>query len=263
MHSEWVRLEDVTVCYDGHVALEDATLRLEGPGLVQVLGPNGAGKTTLLRAIAGLVKPCRGRVYACGVEVTGDPGKAGGCVGYVPQRPPLGESNPLTVWDFTVTRALLEKPWPRLRAPRSVRERVEAALLEAGVEREAWNRRLWELSGGQLMRVFIARSLLGGPRVLLLDEPLGPVDPAGKASLARTIAGLARERLVIVTSHDPELLLPYTDLIVLIRRRIIAVGRPEEVLRREVLYRVYGESLQIMHGHVHLPDEHYPGVARR
>ncbi len=263
MHIGYVRLDSVTVCYDGNVALEDVSLDLRGPGLVQVLGPNGAGKTTLLRAIAGLVTPCRGRVYVCNVEVTGDPGRAGGCVGYVPQRPPLGESNPLTVWDFTATRALLGRPWPRLRVPHRVREGVESALLEAGVPREAWNRRLWELSGGQLMRVFIARSLLGDPRVLLLDEPLGPVDPAGKASLARTIADLARERLVVVTSHDPELLLPYTGLIVLVRRRVIAVGRPEEVLRGDILRQVYGESLQIVHGHVHLPDEHYPGVARR
>ncbi len=252
-----VRVEGVTVSYKGEPAVEDATFQLNGPGLVQLLGPNGAGKTTLLRTIAGLVKPDKGRVLVNGVEVTGNPVAAGRWVGIIPQRPPISQVNPMTVYEFVETRLLLKRRWPRLRSGGEVRARVERLLATVGLPREAWGKRLWELSGGMLMRTFIARTLAAEPEILLMDEPLAPVDPAGKVRLARLIVELARERLVIVTSHDPELLLPYTKTIVLVNRRVIASGAPGEVLTAENLRRVYGEGFIESGGHLHILDEHW------
>jgi len=254
-----VRVEGLTVEYSGEPVLVDVTFTLTGPGLVQVLGPNGAGKTTLLRAIAGLVKPVRGRVVIDGVDVTGDPARAGKLLGLVPQRPPVSRTNPITVFELVASRASFSRPWPRVRLRGEEARAAEAALEAAGVPREAWRRRLWELSGGQLMRSFIARALVAEPRVLLMDEPLAPVDPAGKVRLARLIGGLSGDRLVLVTSHDPELLLPWTTTIVLLNRRVVAVGPPEKVLVRSVLERVYGEAVIAVPGHVHIPDEHGGG----
>ncbi len=253
-----VEAEGVTVEYNGEPVLENVDLILEGPGLVQILGPNGAGKTTLLKTLLGLVRPVRGRVRIEGVDVTGRPELAGRYAGYVPQRPPLSKTNPITVYEFVASRLLFGKPWPRLSS-RSVRGRVKEVLEAVGVPRGIWGKRLWELSGGQLMRTFIARTLVHEPRVLFLDEPLAPVDPRGKRELARLLGELARDRLVVVTSHDPMLLLDKTRTVVLVLKRIIAYGPPREVLRVEYLREVYGESVIPVREHVHIADEHWGG----
>ncbi|MEB3861055.1 MAG: hypothetical protein GSR84_02400, partial [Desulfurococcales archaeon] len=82
-----------------------------------------------------------------------------------------------------------------------------------------------------------------GPRLLVMDEPLANIDPAGRLGLARLIAGLARDRLVVVASHEPNLLLPYTKYMVLVDRGVVAQGPPGEVFRERVLERVYGASV--------------------
>jgi len=249
-----VRLEDVTVRYGKTTALESASLALRGPGLVALLGPNGAGKTTLLRAILGLVRPVRGRILIDGEDVTSRPMLVGRHASYVPQRPPTGKYTPFTPWELVCTALLLRERWPRTGCRES--HRVEEALALAGVPGEAWHRRLSELSGGMLMRSFIARSLALGTRILLMDEPLAPVDPAGRSSLARLIEDLAEKRLVIVSLHDP-MLFRRLDWIVLLNRRVIASGPPSRVLRRDTLERVYGSlAIEVGAGHVHLADWH-------
>ncbi|MEB3806465.1 MAG: metal ABC transporter ATP-binding protein [Desulfurococcales archaeon] len=244
---------------DGETILEDVNMRLEGPGLVQLLGPNGAGKTTLLRVIAGLLKPTRGDVIVCGENVTGRPELAGRCIGYVPQRPPISRYNPMTVGDFLATRMLLGGKWPRIRPTGSLLRHARGIMEIVGVDPRLQDRRLWELSGGQLMRVFIARTLLHEPEILLLDEPLAPVDPSGKAEIAKLLADLARDKLVIVTSHDPILLMEHTRTLILLNRRIHGIGAPSEIFRQEVLARVYGGAVVEVGRHIHIVDEHGGG----
>ncbi len=250
-----IELRGVEHAVNGEIIIRETHLRLEGPGLVQVIGPNGAGKTTLLRIIAGLIQPRKGRVIVDGEDVTGNPARAGRHLGYVPQRPPVSRFNPMTVWEFVSSRALFQYGWPRIRCAR-VGDLVRRALERVGMPVEAWWKRLQELSGGQLMRAFIARTLVHGPGILLLDEPLSPVDPAGKVGLARLLAGLAEKRLVVVTSHDPMLLLDYTKTVVLANRGVVAAGPPREVLRKDLLVRVYGGAVLEVERHLHISDSH-------
>ncbi|GBF08762.1 ABC transporter, ATP binding protein [Aeropyrum pernix] len=231
-----VRVEDLTVAYNGEPVLSGVNLEFRGPGLVQIIGPNGAGKTTLLKAILGLIKPARGRVLLDGVEATGRPEMVGRYAGYVPQNPSAPKLSPMTVREFVETSL-------RLRGVTRSRERAAEVLHTLGIRGEVLESRLWELSMGMLQRVFIARAIAPDPKMLVMDEPLASVDPAGRMEIARIIAGLARERLVLMTSHEPSLLLGHTDIIVIINRRLIASGPPEEVYREEVLRRVYGESV--------------------
>ena len=107
-----------------------------------------------------------------------------------------------------------------------------------------------------MQRVLIARALVHDPQILLMDEPLSAVDPRGRAELARLIGGLGEEKLVIVTSHDPALLLEYTRSIILLNRRVVAVGPPSELLRIELLRKVYGGAAIILEPHVHICDSH-------
>ncbi len=252
-----IEVEGVEVAYKGENILHIDHLKLEGAGLVQVLGPNGAGKTTLLRLLAGLVKPRSGIIKINGVDVTGNPRAAGRFLSYVPQNPPVGKYSPLTAFDIVCYSILMRRPWPRLYCDSNARRLVEDALSKVGVPDSHWFKRLSELSGGQLMRVFIAKSIAASRPVVLMDEPLSPVDPAGKTSLAKLIEDISRDRLVIVTSHDPMLLLDKTKILVLVNRWIVAYGPPSVVIRREVLEEVYGSAvIPVGPGHLHIVDSH-------
>ena len=248
-------IKGLTVELGGERVLDNVSFSLEGPSLVALLGPNGAGKTTLMRAILGLVKPRSGRIVIDGVDVTGRPRLAGKRSGYVPQRPAGSGLAPITVWELVCTGlSLRRKRWPRLRCPDN--DIVGEALRTVGLPAESWSKRLDQLSGGMLMRSFIARSLAHGPELLLLDEPFAPVDPPGRRSLAKVIAGLARERLVIVSLHDLMLLAGLVDRVILLNRRLIAVGPPEAVMKPNLLIEAYGDSFLPVERHLHILDWH-------
>ena len=245
--------------------MENFTASFHGPSLVQVLGPNGAGKTTLLKAILGLLKPLRGKVIVCGVDVTGEPSLAGRYIGYVPQMVP-GEAFefPITAWEVVQNHYMMyHKKWPRVFTGRDVRKRVMEVLEIVGLPHEAWHSNFWELSGGQKQRVLIARAIVHDPPILIMDEPLGAVDPVGRVQLADFIGALAKEKLVIVSSHDPMLLLEHTDTVVLMNRRFYIVGPPSEVLRIENLREVYGRAAVLIGDHVHISDYCAPRRSRK
>jgi len=248
-------VKDLAVGYDGELVIEGFSARFRGPGLVQVLGPNGSGKTTLIKALLGILRPVRGRVLVNGEEVTGRPEKAGAFMGYVPQYFVPEQHYPLTAWELVMDSCLLHKRrWPRLGPSRDCRSLVARALKIVDLPPEEWHKSFWELSGGQQQRVLIARALVHDPPVLMMDEPLSAVDPHGRVELAKYIGSLADEKLVLVTSHDPTLMLPHTDLIVLLNRSYYVVGRPEEVLTLENLREVYGGAAVEVHEFIHICD---------
>jgi len=250
-----ISLENVTVSFGGETILMDLSLKLEGPTLIQIIGPNGAGKTTLLKVILGLIRPERGKVKIDYRDVTAMPEEVGKIVGYVPQIVPTKVEMPITAKEFVLNSLLLHtRRFPRLFVRREEMERVEEVLRL--VDLHEWEKRFSDLSGGERQRALLARALVYDPPILLLDEPLSAVDPLGKVELAELIGRLAKDKLILVTSHDPILLLPYTEKIILLNRGYCAVGTPDEILRVEVLKDVYGESAILLEEHVHISDEH-------
>ena len=251
-------IEKLTVGYNGHPVIKDIDFSITGPALVQILGPNGAGKTTLLKAILGILKPFSGKVLVDHTDVTGKPEKAGKYFGYVPQ---LFTSSttmyPITAWELIEnTYMLYRKKWPRLFPERLARGRVAEILKAVGLPRNVWNKTFWKLSGGQRQRVLIAKALVHDPSILLMDEPLSAVDPAGKVEIAKLIGCLKASKLVLVTSHDPMLLLDYTDYIILINREKFRIGRPDQILVTDIVEEFYGEAVKPVRDHLHICDYH-------
>ncbi len=250
-----IGVEDLEVELNGEKILSGLTFRIEGPSLIQVIGPNGAGKTTLLKTIIGLIKPKRGRITLDGVPA--DPKRLSNIVGYVPQMTLSEVPIPITAWEVVLNSLLLHrKRFPRIRAGKSDFEKVRKTLELVDLPEDRWHKRFDKMSGGERQRVLLARALVYDPQILLLDEPLSAVDPLGKVEMAELIGKLAESKLVMVTSHDPILLLPYTDKIILLNRSYYAVGKPEEILTLDVLKNVYGESAILLESHVHISDEH-------
>ncbi len=250
-----LRVEDLTVAYDGHVVLKEINLSYAGKGLILVLGPNGSGKTTLLKTIAGMIRPLSGRVVINGLDVTGNPDSAGRMIGYVPQLISSEKGHPITVGEMLEYEAkFYHRRWPRLIG-KIERSLIENVMDMVGLDRSLWNKSFWDLSGGQKQRVLIARALLKKPPLLLMDEPLSSIDPKGRGEVSKLIGQLSRKSLIIVTSHDPVLLIKYTDRILLLGEGFYAYGKPEEILCMDVLEKVYGESaVRISDTHVHIAD---------
>ncbi len=251
-----IKVDNVTVAYGNQIVLKDYNLVFKGSMLVQIMGPNGAGKTTLLRTILGLIKPIKGKVYVNQQDVTGNPSIAGKFIGYVPQHIQEQKmSFPISVWEFIENSLMLYSTrFPRTISRDDIKNRVKEVLELVDIPQSLWNKSFWKLSGGYKQRVLIARALIRDPPILLMDEPLSAVDPVGREKLCHLIAKLSRKKLIIVTCHDPTLLLPYTQQVVVMKGEYYVVGTPKDVLRLEILSKVYGGSALYVEKHIHVAD---------
>lgn len=197
-----IDIQDLWFAYGGQRVLEGVNLTLPAGDFLAVLGPNGGGKSTLLRLLLGLEKPGGGSLRVLGRE----PGGAGGRIGYLPQHTTVSANFPITVLEAVVL-GLVRPGLGSLgvllgRAER--RRQRETALLcleRVGLADKA-GRRLSELSGGQRQRVFIARAIVSGPELLLLDEPTASVDGRSRQELMDLLAVLNRDMTIVMVSHD-------------------------------------------------------------
>ncbi len=213
MSAEVIRLDGVTVRYDGETALEDVQLRVQAGDYLAVVGPNGGGKTTLLRTVLGLVRPHRGQVQVLG----GTAQKARGRIGYVPQFARFDRDFPVSVGEVVrlgrVGRSLL--PWRRAEE----RAMAERALARVGMAELAGSQ-IGELSGGQMQRVLIARALVIEPELLLLDEPTASLDSQGAEGFYSLLDSLSERSTVVLVSHDVGRVASHVDRIALVNRHL-------------------------------------------
>lgn len=197
-----LELNDLWFAYDGARVLDRVSLALPAGEFLAVLGPNGGGKSTLLRLLLGLARPGGG-----GIRVLGrDPGQAGGRIGYLPQHTDVSANFPITVLG-AVALGLVRPGFLGLcglLGPARRRAEARAALLaleRVGLADQA-GRRLSDLSGGQRQRAFIARAIVSGPELLLLDEPTASVDGKSRQELMALLAQLNRDMTIVMVSHD-------------------------------------------------------------
>lgn len=247
-----VELQDVTVRFGKHIALEGVSFRVEEGQFTAIIGPNGAGKTTLLRVILGILRPDQGAVRVLGKPPWTLSRKERLALGYVPQEFPLHRHFPLRVMDVVLMGRYGALGWFRRPGPEDRRVALETLeLLEIA---HVANRRLSELSGGQRQRTLIARALVNRPRLLLLDEPSASLDPAMTEGLFSLLDRLRRDLAltVILVSHDVGIVASFADRVACLSRRLVAHGRPQEVLTEETLECMYGRHAAAV-GHGRLP----------
>ncbi|MEU1985311.1 metal ABC transporter ATP-binding protein [Nocardia sp. NPDC019395] len=232
-----IDVDGVTVFYGQVQALDQVRLTVDAGRVCALIGMNGSGKSTLFKTLMGMIVPDRGTVRIGGAKPAA--ARRAGVLGYVPQSEDVDWTFPLSVRDVVTTGR-----YGRMGFTRRVRREDRAAVDEA-LERveltELADRQIGRLSGGQRKRAFVARGIAQGARILLLDEPFAGVDKRSEA----TITGLLRElsaggATVLISTHDLHALSGLADEAVLLMRKVLVHGSPEEALRPENLALAFG-----------------------
>ncbi len=223
-----IELDGVRVTYGGGApALEGADLRVQARTFTALVGGSGSGKTTLLKTINRLVAPTAGTVRLDGEDAAAAPGpQLRRRIGFVFQE--AGLFPHMTVGENVGLPLRLAGVAPAERAAR-----VDALLDMTALPREFARRAPAALSGGQRQRVGVARALAAEPRVLLMDEPFGALDPATREGLGarvRELHGRLRLTTLMVTHDMGEALLLADRVVVLDAGRIVADRTPAELL---------------------------------
>jgi len=243
--SDVVRFTHVDVVRGSRHVLQDLDFGVRAGEFVGVIGGNGAGKTTLLRVMLGLQ-----RVSAGAVAVFGEPvARSNRRIGFVPQKIAFDRDVPLRARDFVglgVDGERFGLPLPNA----SRRARVDAALADVGASAYA-DAPIGRLSGGEQQRLAIAQAIVGGPDLLLLDEPLANLDLRGADDVVALVAQIRAERgtTIVMVAHDVNPLLGTLDRVLYLSGGRSVIGTVPEVITSDVLGRLFGEHVDVIDVH--------------
>jgi osmoprotectant transport system ATP-binding protein len=223
-----IALEDVSQTYGGRRVLDRVSLCVPARQFLAVLGPSGAGKTTLLRLINRLAEPGEGRVLVEGEDVrAADPIALRRRIGYVFQG--VGLFPHMSVAEnIGITPRLIG--WERARIAARVDELIALVRLDRERHRDRFPH---QLSGGEQQRVGVARALAAGPRIVLMDEPFGALDPLTRDALAQDYRRLhdTLGLTSVMITHDALEAVLLADRIVVVRDgSLIADGAPRALM---------------------------------
>lgn len=237
-----LKTEHLVKIYDRKKVVDQVSLEIGKGQIVGLLGPNGAGKTTTFRLILGLISPDKGRIYLKGKEITGLPfhKKATRGISYLPQDPSFFRK--ATVEDNL--KLILENSHHQFN---SIEERIDSLLDDLGVLKYR-NQKASTLSGGEVRKVEIARTLATSPSFILLDEPFSGIDPISVEEIQNIIHYLKKEGLgIIVTDHNVRETLKVTDYAYLMSQgRILLAGKPAKIAADPIAKKFYlGEKFRM------------------
>ena len=243
-----VELDHATIRIGGRTVLADASFAINAGEFIGVLGPNGAGKTTLMRAILGLLPPSAGTLRVFGrAPQRGDRG-----IGYLPQVRTVLPDLRVRGLDF-IASSLHGERWGLPSLSRHDRGMIEETLDAVGA-RDLAKRPLSDMSGGERQRLLLAQSLIGSPKLLLLDEPLISLDARHQEVAIDVVRKVCRERKITVlfSAHELNQLLGTLDRVLYLGNGQAVLGTVEEVITAPVLSRLYGTEIQVVRADGHI-----------
>ncbi len=235
-----LEVQSLGLAYGRNVVMRDLTFQVMPGEMVGLIGPNGSGKSTIIKALSRVISPSSGQIFLDGKDISQiSRGDLARLLGVVPQMPLLPSA-------FTAFEIVLMGRNPHLgffqyEGPR------ELAIAWRAMERTATQalaeRRIGELSGGEIQRIVIARVLAQEPKSILLDEPTANLDIGHQVEILDLIKNLCQENnlTVLAALHDLNLASQYCDRLIMINNgRIHAEGMPEEVITAQNIEDVYG-----------------------
>lgn len=242
---EVLRLESVDVTLSGRRILDKVSFALHAGEFIGLIGSNGAGKTTLFRVVLGLQRPSGGRFFVDGAEGA----RRSRSIGYVPQKALLDPDFPLRARDLVALGTDGHRYGVPVRSSR--RSAAVDEMLHAVAAEHFADARVGELSGGEQQRVLIAHALISRPRLLLLDEPLANLDIRSTQEIVAVLDRVAKQHnvTVLLSAHEMNPLLPVMDRLVYMAAGRAASGTTDEVVRPDVLSRLYGHHVDVVRVH--------------
>ena len=230
----------LSASYGANLVLQNVNFKVNENDFIGVIGPNGGGKTTLLRVILGLVKPITGKMVFNYELLNGN------SIGYLPQMSTGDINYPVTVTDIILSGLMIRKGIIS-RMSASDKKKAENVIDELGLSGMSEST-LNELSGGQMQRVFLARAIIGNPRLLLLDEPGNFVDTTFENDFYEKLKDLNKRMAILMVSHDVGTISSHIKSFACVNRSLHYHPSPE-ITNEDLL--AYGCPIQLVtHGDV-------------
>lgn len=239
-----IELRDITAGYDKKIVLKNISLDIREKDFLGIIGPNGGGKTTLLKVILGLLQPTSGKIRFFRQEEEVPSLK----IGYLPQINYIDKKFPISVWDVVSSGLSAEKPLFRAFT-KEQQERTDEVIIQMGLE-ELVKRPIGDLSGGQLQRVLLGRSIISHPQVLVLDEPSSYVDKQFESKFNLLLEEINKESAIILVSHDTGTVLRMVKNIACVNETLHYHAGTD--ITGEWLDNAYACPIELV-GHGHLP----------
>jgi zinc transport system ATP-binding protein len=239
-----IDVESVSFSYGSRLVIEDVSLPIREKDFLAVIGPNGSGKTTLLKLILGLLRPDRGSIRILGVPVSEFRDRH--LLGYIPQK--------ATHFDPVFPASVREVVGMGLRKtgiPRSGEDSAIRSALDVVGLAGAARRRIGLLSGGEQQRVFIARAIVRGPRILFLDEPTTGVDAGTQEDFYGLLDLLNKQGMtVVLITHDIGVVDKHVTRVACLNQRLVYHGTHDEFCGAENIRQlVAGANHLVAHRH--------------
>lgn len=233
-----ITIKNLSVRYQDKLALQQINLRIRAGAITGIIGPNGAGKSTLVKSIMGLVRRETGEA-----RIGEEPLKvARRHIAYVEQRSEIDLTFPITVEEV-----VLLGTYPKLglfhRPKKSDKAKVRDSLAKVKMS-EFSQRQIGELSGGQLQRVFIARTLAQEAEIIFLDEPFVGIDMISEKVIIDLLKDLrAKGKMIVIVHHDLHKVSDYFDDLIILNKELVSYGPVKATFTTKNIQQAYGNTM--------------------
>ncbi|RAZ48407.1 metal ABC transporter ATP-binding protein [Campylobacter hyointestinalis] len=236
-----LEVSNLNVKYADLTALEDVNFKLEGGNICALIGTNGSGKSTLFKSIMGVIKPKNASIKICSLSLKEAIKKC--LIAYVPQNEEIDFDFPISVWELVMMGRYAHMGFFKNPSQKDVHI-VSEALKKVDMY-DFKDRQISKLSGGQKKRIFIARSLASGAKIILLDEPFNGVDVKSESMILDLLISLRSSgHLILISTHNLGMAAQYCNRAILLKRKVLAFGFTNEVLTPQNLGQIFGGSLR-------------------
>ncbi|MFJ8064494.1 ABC transporter ATP-binding protein [Psychrobacillus sp. NPDC096426] len=228
-------VQNITKKYGDFLALDSINLEFTN-GLYGLLAPNGAGKTTLIKMLTTLIFPTKGEILYNGKNILEMDESYRTLLGYLPQQ--FGYYKNYSPKQYLLYLAALKGMSKKETLP------IIEDLLQKVALSEVANKKMRKFSGGMIQRVGIAQSLLNNPEILILDEPTAGLDPKERARFRQLLSELARDRLVIVSTHIVSDIESIANKVIMIKNQQLLYNESVESICATLNDAVYETSIK-------------------
>lgn len=242
--------EGLNFQYNGVEILSNISFQIQAGDYIGIVGPNGSGKTTLIKLALGFLKPTKGKIHLFGQSPVDFPDWRK--IGYLPQKANYFNPHfPATVREIVALGLLSKKRFPK-RIRKNDDDKIDDALSLMDIA-NIKKKLIGELSGGQQQRVLIARAMVSGPEMLILDEPTTALDPEGREKFFNILNELNEQKklTIIMITHDMGTIGKYASKLLYIDKRVIFFGGFDNFCASQEMSTYFGEYSQHIICHRH------------